>query len=53
MPGKEKTIRPSEALTLETLPIIWIILPEVINIAVGVVTFFYIAVKLYIALKEL
>ena len=31
----------------------WEILPEVVNIGVGVITFFYVAVKLYIALKEL
>lgn len=32
---------------------LWNVLPEVVNVAVGVVTFFYVAVKLYIALKEL
>ena len=32
---------------------LWNVLPEVINIAVEVATFFYIMVKLYIALKEL
>ena len=31
----------------------WNVLPEVVNIAVGVVTFFYVAVKLYIAWREL
>ena len=32
---------------------LWDVLPEMVNVGVGVVTFFYIAVKLYIALKEL
>ena len=32
---------------------LWDVLPEVVNVGVGVITFFYIAVKLWLALKEL
>ena len=31
----------------------WGVLPEVVNVAVGTVTFFYVALKLYIAWREL